>query len=200
MEGDVGVQLATLESLQASSKVIVLTNSFSSKGVDFVFAVPQAYVIHTLLPLSVVKLKQDSGRGTRGGNNELPVVGAVFTEKPYQSIQQLELGLEHMEQFDKLYPADYIQSLKLLEKLPAPTTESQNKAILDAISSLNEGGGLTEISTILAHSPVYKKLLPANPKQSSFTGKPLNQLESNATGKLFDVAPNAAVVAKPLVG
>lgn len=76
---DTGEMVGILDSLTNKSTGIVLTTSAASKGADFVFAVPQAYVIHTTLPGSVVQLRQDSGRGVRG--SELPVLGAIFTEK-----------------------------------------------------------------------------------------------------------------------
>lgn len=57
LDGNVGVQLAVLDSLRETSNAIVITNSNSSKGVDFLFASPRAYVIHTVLPSSVVGLK-----------------------------------------------------------------------------------------------------------------------------------------------
>jgi hypothetical protein len=47
---EVGELLSILKSLQKSSSAIVITTSNDSKGVDFLFAAPQAYVIHTLLP------------------------------------------------------------------------------------------------------------------------------------------------------
>ena len=47
---EVGELLSILKSLRKSSNAIVITTSNDSKGVDFLFAVPQAYVIHTLLP------------------------------------------------------------------------------------------------------------------------------------------------------
>jgi hypothetical protein len=43
--------------LKTSLNAIVVTTSAESKGVDFVFAVPQAFVIHTTLPRSLVQLK-----------------------------------------------------------------------------------------------------------------------------------------------
>jgi hypothetical protein len=40
----------------------------------------------------------------------------------YFSYEDVELGLAHAEQFEKLYPFDYLESLQLLEKMQ-PTTE-----------------------------------------------------------------------------
>jgi hypothetical protein len=54
---NVGVLLATLKVLRESANPIVITTSKDSKGVDFIFAVPQAYVIHTALPSSMVQLR-----------------------------------------------------------------------------------------------------------------------------------------------
>ncbi len=88
---EVGELLAILESLRESGNAIVITTSKDSKGVDFLFDAHQAYVIHTELPTSIVKFKQDSGRAVRGG--DLPIIGALFTSKPYSTIQQVELGL-----------------------------------------------------------------------------------------------------------
>ena len=81
---EVGELMSILKGLKHSSNSIVITTSNDSKGVDFLFAVPQAYVIHTVLSKSMVQLKQDSGRGVRG--YDLPVVGAIFTEKSYTNI------------------------------------------------------------------------------------------------------------------
>ena len=80
-----GELLAILESLRGSSNAIVITTSKDSKGVDFLFEVPQAYVIHTELPISMVQLKQDSGRAVRG--SDLPIIGALITSKPYTTVQ-----------------------------------------------------------------------------------------------------------------
>ena len=87
------------------------------------FAVPQAYVIHAELPSSMVQLKQDSGRGVRG--SELPVIGAIVTDKPYSTLQQVELGLSHNQQFEQLYTPDYLASHTLLVNLPAAVTGPQ---------------------------------------------------------------------------
>jgi hypothetical protein len=54
---EVGELLSILKGLQKSSNAIVITTSKDSKGVDFLFALPQAYVIHTVLPKSMVQLK-----------------------------------------------------------------------------------------------------------------------------------------------
>jgi hypothetical protein len=51
---DAGELVGILDSLRSKSTGVVLTTSAASKGADFVFAVPQAYVIHTVLPQSVV--------------------------------------------------------------------------------------------------------------------------------------------------
>ena len=77
--------MAVLEGLRNTNNAIVITTSKDSKGVDFLFAVPQAYVIHTVLPQSMVQLKQDSGRGVRG--SDLPAIGAVLTSKAYTNLQ-----------------------------------------------------------------------------------------------------------------
>ena len=47
---DTGELVALLEQLRKMSTGIVLTTSAACKGADFVFAVPQAFVIHTDLP------------------------------------------------------------------------------------------------------------------------------------------------------
>jgi hypothetical protein len=53
-----------------------------------------------------VQLKQDSGRGVRG--SDLPIIGTILTEKPYTTIQQVEMGLNFAEGFEQMYPADYL--------------------------------------------------------------------------------------------
>ena len=104
--------LSILKGFRESKNAIVITTSKDSKGVDFLFAVPQAYVIHTILPQSITQLKQDSGRGVRGSN--APIIGAIFSNKSYANIQDVEMGLGFVEGFDKLYPSDYSQSLFIL--------------------------------------------------------------------------------------
>jgi hypothetical protein len=47
---EVGELMSILKGLRSSSNAIVITTSKDSKGVDFLFAVPQAYVINTILP------------------------------------------------------------------------------------------------------------------------------------------------------
>jgi len=103
---EVGELNALLKYIKTSKNAIILTTSASSKGVDFVFTTAQAFVVHTALPKSLVQLKQDSGRGVRG--SDLPILGALFTEKMYFSLADVELGLAHAEQFDQLYPTDYL--------------------------------------------------------------------------------------------
>jgi hypothetical protein len=39
----------------------------------------------------MVQLKQDNGRGVRESDH--PIIGAIFTEKAYASIEDVELGL-----------------------------------------------------------------------------------------------------------
>ena len=51
---DVGEQMAILEDLREVDKVIIITKSAWCKGVDFVFKLPQAFVIFTVLPKSNV--------------------------------------------------------------------------------------------------------------------------------------------------
>jgi hypothetical protein len=99
--------------IKTTKDSIVLTTSVDSKGVDFLFAVQQAYVIHLALPKSLVNLKQDFGRGTRG--SDLPVVGALITSEKYTDIKDVELGVTFAEQFDSLYPFDYSISLNHLK-------------------------------------------------------------------------------------
>ena len=72
-----------------------------------------------MLPESMVQLKQDSGRGVRG--SDLPIIGAIITSEPYKTLEQLQIGLAHLEQFDKLYPSDYIKSLIFLQEIDAKT-------------------------------------------------------------------------------
>ena len=48
--------MALLEDFREMSNVVVLTKSVWCKGVDFVFKLPQAFVIHTVLPKSNVVL------------------------------------------------------------------------------------------------------------------------------------------------
>jgi hypothetical protein len=52
-----GLLIAVLEKLHESNNAIVITTSKDSNGVDFLFAVQRAYVIHTVLPQSMVQLK-----------------------------------------------------------------------------------------------------------------------------------------------
>lgn len=53
---DVADQMAVLEDLREIANVIILTKSSWCKGVDFVFKLPQAFVIHTVIPKSNVLL------------------------------------------------------------------------------------------------------------------------------------------------
>ena len=48
--------MAILEDLREVEKAIIITKSAWCKGVDFVFKLPQAFVIHTVLPKSNVVL------------------------------------------------------------------------------------------------------------------------------------------------
>lgn len=85
--------MALLDTLKNVSTGVVITTSAMSCGVDFVFAVPQAFVVHTMFPSSLLQLKQDFGRGVRGSN--LPVVGVLLTDKIYANISQVVVFLSH---------------------------------------------------------------------------------------------------------
>ena len=54
---DIGEQMARLEDLREIANIIILTKSEWCKGVDFVFKLPQAYVIHMVLPRSNIILQ-----------------------------------------------------------------------------------------------------------------------------------------------
>ena len=41
-------------------------------------------------------------------------IGAIFTEKSYNNIEDVEMGLSFAEGFEQMYPADYMESLTLL--------------------------------------------------------------------------------------
>lgn len=51
---DAGELYALLEHFKSLSYGIILTTSAYCKGADFVFAVPQAFVIHTSLPKTFI--------------------------------------------------------------------------------------------------------------------------------------------------
>ena len=78
----------------------------------------------------MVQLKQDSGRGVRG--SDLPLVGAIITNRPYKTIEQVELGLGFAEGFERMYPIDYRASLNDLSACVA-STDPQLKVLNEAV-------------------------------------------------------------------
>ena len=57
-EGDnAGALNALLDQFKTLCSGIIITTSAASKGADFVFAVPQAFVIHTSLPQTFLQLQ-----------------------------------------------------------------------------------------------------------------------------------------------
>jgi hypothetical protein len=55
----------------------------------------------------------------------------------YFTQEGIELSLTHTEQFDKLYPTGYLQSLQHLEQQKQCTTEVQFRLLADAVIALN---------------------------------------------------------------
>lgn len=54
---EIGEASALLKLFREQQNCVVLTTSNTCKGVDFLFKVPQAFVIHTCLPKSYVQLQ-----------------------------------------------------------------------------------------------------------------------------------------------
>ena len=111
----------------------------------------------------MVQLKQDSGRGVRG--SDLPIVGAIFTEKPYTTIQQVEIGLSHAEGFDKMYSADYMESLNLLQACSTSNQSAPISTFATAVAMLNQGKSTEAIHTKLATVSRFKAIIGEAPKQ-----------------------------------
>jgi hypothetical protein len=51
---NVGLRMAALNQMRNSANAVVLTTSRVSKGVDFIFSVPQAFVLHLTFPTTLV--------------------------------------------------------------------------------------------------------------------------------------------------
>jgi hypothetical protein len=73
------------------------------------------------------------------------LVGAIFTDKAYDNIEDVELGLDFAEGFERVYPLDYRKSLTFLSKY-CPTTPAQEKAVKDGVDLLNAGESFSVIS------------------------------------------------------
>ena len=173
--GDAGELNSILRSLASKKTGAVLTTSADSKGVDFVFAVPQAYVIHTTLPGSAVQFKQDSGRGERG--SELPVLGAIFTEKSYATLADIEQGLDFADRFNKLYTPDYAVAHSFLIACAESNATIPVKSFETAAEMLNDGRSAAAIHSVLFKVSRFKALLPAAPPKPEFAmpTAPLNK-------------------------
>ena len=130
------------------------------------FAVHQAYVIHTTLPGSMVQLKQDSGRGVRGTDH--PVIGAVFTELPYTTLQQIEKGLDFADRFNKLYTPDYAVAHSFLVACAESNAASPVKSFETAVEMLNNGKTAADVYALLLKVPRFKALLPKTAPKSVF--------------------------------
>lgn len=137
---------------------IVITTSAACKGADFVFAVPQAFVIHTSLPQTFIQLQQDSGRGVRGSN--LPIIGALFTEKNYFTIDQVERGLAFGDRFASTYTPDYALAHSFLIACADSNAEVPVKTFETAADMLNSGKSAAEIYGILFKVQRFREFLP----------------------------------------
>jgi hypothetical protein len=146
---------------------IVLTTSGACKGADFVFAVPQAYVIHTALPATWLQLQQDSGRGVRG-HQELPVIGAIFTSEPYNTVDQVKRGLTFAERFEKLFTSDYALAHSFLVACAESNAATHVKTFETAVDMLNMGKPAAEIYKILSSVKRFKKFLPKEAPKPAF--------------------------------
>lgn len=174
---DAGEMVGILDSLVSQKTGVILTTSAASKGADFVFAVPQAYVIHTTLPGSVVQLKQDSGRGVRG--SELPVLGAIFTEKQYTTLQQIEKGLDFADRFNQLYTPDYALAHSFLMACSQSNDSSPIPTFAAAVEQLNAGETASAIYATLSKVKRFKEFLPQTAPKAEFAmPAPVNKKRS----------------------
>jgi len=88
----------------------------------------------------------------------LPVVGAIFTEEPYTSIEQVQKALSFNDRFDKLYPSDYSTSLAYITAC-FPKTLAQEKILADAVDLLNKGAYADVVKEALNKNKVFKQAL-----------------------------------------
>lgn len=73
------------------------------------------------------------------GNQELPVVGAIFTSDPYNNIEQIKKALSFSDRFDKLFTPDYLVAHSLLAACSASNATMPAASFSKAVAMLNEG-------------------------------------------------------------
>jgi len=96
------------------------------------------------------------------------VVGVIFTEKGYATLQQVEKGLDFADRFNTIYTPDYTTAHSLLVACADSNAAAPIKSFEMAVELLNNGKSAAEIYTLLSKVQRFKALLPAIAPKSVF--------------------------------
>ena len=95
----------------------------------------------------------------------------------------MEVGLGFAEGFDKLYPADYMESLILLQACSASNQAAPISTFTAAVAMLNQGESVGAIHTKLATVSRFKAIIGEAPKQVSQLKIPIQPVLQNKQEK-----------------
>ena len=98
----------------------------------------------------------------------MPVVGAIFTDKPYSTLEDVKNGLTFNDRFDQLFSSDYAVAHSLLVACSSSNADAPVKTFDTAVNMLNNGNSAVEIYKVLAAVKRFKQFLPATPPTSEF--------------------------------
>ena len=71
------------------------------------------------------------------GHNDLPIIGAIITDRPYSNIDQVKKSLTFADRFDKLFAPDYLIAHSFLIACSASNAASTTKKFEIAVDMLN---------------------------------------------------------------
>lgn len=79
----------------------------------------------------------------------MPIIGTIYTDMNYTTIDQIKQALSFADRFDKLYPLDYTTSLSFITACISNYL-AQEKIFADAVSLLNGGANANEVKAALS--------------------------------------------------
>ena len=101
------------------------------------------------------------------------MIGAIFTEKQYTTLPQIEKGLDFADRFNTIYTPDYSVAHSFLVACAESNATAPIKSFETAVEMLNEGQSAAVIHAVLFKVLRFKALLPKNvPKALPLPPKP----------------------------
>lgn len=102
------------------------------------------------------------------GYNDLPIIGAIFTEEPYTNISQVKKSLSFADRFGKLFTSDYLIAHSFLIACSASNAASVTKKFESAVDMLNRGALAVEIYKTLHSVKRFQEFLPIEAPKAIF--------------------------------